>query len=87
MGLQSQKNRTINVPEKRNYVQVHHLISLKAYWEVRTAQCASTKVNTLGMPYNLIIRYMIHSVSGHPFDGTIYEPAYSLQLKNPPFGQ
>lgn len=30
---------------------------------------------------------MIHSVSGHPFDGAIYEPEYSLQLKNPLFGQ
>lgn len=30
---------------------------------------------------------MIHSVSGHPLDGTIYGPAYYLQLKNPPFGQ
>lgn len=36
-------------------VLVHHLISLKAFWEVRTAQCTSTKVNTLAMLYNLII--------------------------------
>lgn len=32
---------------------VHHLISLKAYPEVKTV---STQVNTLRMPYNLIIR-------------------------------
>lgn len=35
---------------------VHHLISLKACWEVQKAQCAPTKVNALDKPHCLIIK-------------------------------
>lgn len=56
MGLKEPKREQSMTQKREIIVQAHHLISLKAYSEVRTAQCASTKVNTLGMPYNLIIK-------------------------------
>lgn len=69
----SQKREQSMTQKREIIVRAYHLISLKAFSEVRTAQCASTKVNTLCMPYNLIIRtwfiqwVVTHSVG--PFMG------------------